>query len=176
MMGGSTLSCHQSPPFQSALTKATSTNPWWVGGSSYLRGRGRHSLRLPGLAPPWFWEPEVGQRWLGLWRRTERWPGPMYSPGPVGGGGNCLSHWRKKERNRSSLRPDNLKRTWDTHVRTVCSGGAVGLLLQLDLLQLLFLHQGQLLLMLLVLFGCESWERRAFVTNPETDLHHRINV
>lgn len=39
---------------------------------------------------------------------------------------------------------------------TVRSGGAVGLLLQLDLLQLLLLHQGQLLLMLLVLFGCES--------------------
>lgn len=52
-----------------------------------------------------------------------------------------------------SDRPEGLR---DTDVCAVCSGGAVGLLLQLDLLQLLFLHQGQLLLMLLVLFGCES--------------------
>lgn len=34
-------------------------------------------------------------------------------------------------------------------------GSAVGVLLQLGLLQLLFVHQGQLLLMLLVLFSCE---------------------
>lgn len=51
----------------------------------------------------------------------------------------------------------------DTHVSTVCSGGAVGLLLQLDLLQLLSVHQGQLLLMLLVLFGCESCGRQTLV-------------
>lgn len=42
-----------------------------------------------------------------------------------------------------------------TDLCAVGSGGAVGLLL-LDLLQLLFVHQGQLLLMLLVLFNCES--------------------
>lgn len=48
----------------------------------------------------------------------------------------------------------------DTHVSTVCSSGAVGLLLQMDLLQLLSVHQGQLLLMLLVLFGCESCGRQ----------------
>lgn len=55
----------------------------------------------------------------------------------------------------------------NTHMSTVCSGGAVGLLLQLDLLQLLFVHQGQLLLMLLVLFGCESWGRQMVCYRPE---------
>ena len=56
-----------------------------VGGISYLRGRGRRWLRLPGLAPHWFWEPAVGRRWRGPRRRTERWPGPTYSPGPDAG-------------------------------------------------------------------------------------------
>lgn len=59
----------------------------WVsaGQLSYLRGRGRRWLRLPGLAPPWVWEPAVGRRWRGPRRRSERWPGPTYSPGPVAG-------------------------------------------------------------------------------------------
>lgn len=56
----------------------------FFGGLSYLRGRGRRWLRLPGLAPPWIWERAVGRRWREPRRRTERWPGPTYLPGPVG--------------------------------------------------------------------------------------------
>lgn len=57
-------------------------------GLSYLRGRGRHWLRLRGLAPPWFWERAIGQRWWRQRRRTERWPGPQYWPDPVDGRGS----------------------------------------------------------------------------------------
>lgn len=146
----------------------------WVsaGQLSYLRGRGRRWLRLPGLAPPWVWEPAVGRRWRGPRRRSERWPGPTYSPGPVAGEEKTV---KVTDESGNQLLRYSLEWRWDTDVCAVCSGGAVGLLLQLDLLQLLFLHQGQLLQMLLVLFGCESWERREFVTHLENEdsYHHR---
>lgn len=127
-------------------------------GLSYLRGRGRHWLRLRGLAPPWFWERAVGQRWSRRRRRTERWPGPQCWPDPVDRRGR-RSEGSRMDQSRFCVCVcvcDGL----NTHMSCVCSGGAVGLLLQLDLLQLLFVHQGQLLLMLLVLFGCESWGRQ----------------
>lgn len=123
---------------------------------SYLRGRWRRWLRLPGPAPPWFSEPAVVQRWRGLWRLTERWPGPTYSPYPAEKKTDDFSEGDDKK---TETQEHQSLFCLDTDVCAVCSGGAVGLLLQLDLLQLLFLHQGQLLLMLLVLFGCESWGR-----------------
>ena len=76
-----------------------------VGGLSYLRGRGRRWLRLPGLAPPWFWEPAVGRRWRGPRRRTERWPGPTYSPGPVAGGEKLLKSPNRERKSTCVWRP-----------------------------------------------------------------------
>lgn len=63
----------------------------------------------------------------------------------------------------------HLRAAAGTHVCRGCGRGAVDLLLQLNLLQLLLVHQAQLLLMLLVLLIRVSWHTNAARLNtPQT--------